>query len=474
MPRDDLPPSLQESILAALLFDEKSGAAIAAQVTPALFDEGYREIAERALAYRRRYRRAPGRAHLDDLFGQLLQPGRAPRLRRLVFDLAELGEGINGEFVVARTQEFIRDQRFKAALVQANSRYEQGGEDRANDIEAIFSKAVRFRAQTLEAGTFLNDTSRSLKFFERSTSGISLGIPLLDTMGLMLRPGEQILYIGPKGSGKSWMCVNVGANALKQGYRVLHVSLEMYEESVAARYYQRIFAAGVRPDKFNKTYLDFDRLGRLAGFRTRTVAPKWDFSAPGAQRELKRRLRPWGARLGNLVVKHFRSGSLTVGQFESYLDYLELEEKFIPSVVIIDYPDLMQLDPKNLRITTGRTFVDLRGVAAARRFGLFTPTQGNRSTLGGKKRTRAGDVSEDISKVFTADYVLTYQRTEAEKRIGLARLEVEHARETWDGAQIVITQSYPTGQFVLQSALMQEQAYWNRMQEITGDRGDED
>src|ERR1700691_1275248 len=104
MPIDDLPPSLQESILAALLFDERSGAAIAAQVRPAIFDEGYREIAEKALDYRRRYRKAPGRAHLDDLFGKLLQPGRASRLRRLVFDLAELAA--DGQF----NAEYVRSQ----------------------------------------------------------------------------------------------------------------------------------------------------------------------------------------------------------------------------------------------------------------------------------------------------------------------------------------------------------------------------
>src|SRR5258708_3823455 len=136
MPRDEIPPSLQESILAALLFDERAGTAIAAQITPELFDESYREIAERALGYRRRYGRAPGLTHLDDLFGRLLTPGRAPRLRRLVFELAELAEGINGDYVVARTQEFIREQHIKSSLIEANSRYEQGGDNRADDVEA--------------------------------------------------------------------------------------------------------------------------------------------------------------------------------------------------------------------------------------------------------------------------------------------------------------------------------------------------
>jgi hypothetical protein len=471
MPRDEIPTSLQESILAALLFNEKAGAAVAAQVTPALFDESYREIAERALGYRRRYGKPPGLTHLDDLFGKLLSPGRAPRLRRAVFELAELAEGLNGDYVVARTQEFIRDQKLKTALVEANGRYEQGGENRTEEVENILSAALRYRSTTLGAGTFLSDTKRSLKFFDRGATGISFGIPIFDQMGLVLAPKEQTLLIGPKGSGKTWSCVHVGAQGLLQRQRVLHLSLEMDEPYVTARYYQKLFAAARRPDKFDKTILEFDRMGRLAGFRTRKTTPRWDFSSSTAKRELLKRVQRWGTRLDRLVVKYFPSGQLTMSQLEGYLDYLEAQHNFVPTLLIVDYPDLMKQDSKDLRISLGQTFVNLRGIAGDRNMALFTPTQGGRLTIGAK-RTRSKDVTEDISKVFTADTTITYQRTEAEKRMGLARLSVEHSRGTSDGSTIIITQSYSTGQWVLQSSLMQD-AYWQRMKEVTGEASDD-
>jgi hypothetical protein len=461
MPRDDIPTSLQESILAALLFDDKSGAAVAAQVTPALFDESYREVAEKALAYRRKYSKAPGLTHLDDLFGRLLQPGRAPRIRRLVFDLAELSEGINGPYIVASTQEYVREQTIKAALVQANSRFEQGGENLADDVEGILHTALRYRTTTLDAGTFLNDTKRALKFFDRNEDGISFGIPEFDRMGLVLAPKKQTLLIAPKGTGKSWSCVHVGVESLRQQKRVLHITLEMPEEEVIPRYYQKIFAIASRRDEYEKAFLDFDRLGRLSGWRTRKITPRWSLESAGARRELLRLLRPWGTRLGKLVIKEFPSGQLTVSQLEGYMDYLEAEHKFVPGVLIVDYPDLMKQESKDLRTSIGRTFVDLRGIASKRNLALFTPTQGNRSTIGAK-RTRSKDVSEDISKVFTADNVIVLQRTEAEERMGLARLAVGHARGTRGNVEVLITQSYATGQFVLQSALIQK-VYWEKM-----------
>lgn len=467
---DELPPSLQESILAALVFDEKAGTTIAAQVLPRHFDDNYREIAERVLGYRRKYGRAPGRAHLDDLFGKQLHAGRTPRLRRVLFSLAELATDLNVDYVVSQTQEFVREQQIKAALIDANSRFEQGGEGLAADVEGIFGKALRFRAQTLDAGTFLNDTTKSLKFLDRSTEGgISLGIRELDRIGMMLFPGELFLYIAAKGTGKTWACVNVGKQALMQRKKVLHISNEVDEDIMTGRYYQSLFAAATRPDKYDKTFLEFDKLGRLAGFKTRAVSPKWDFSMPSARRILRKKLEPWGTRLGRLCIKKFPSGSLTIAQLESYLDFLEIEHNFIPQVLIVDYPDLMAQDTKNYRISLGRTFVDIRGILDDRHMAGFTPTQGNRSSIKAS-RVSSDMVSEDITKVNTADNVLTYSRTEAEKRLGLARLHVAHARNGRDGDTIVLTQSYATGQYVLSSAIMQ-QAYWDQLE---GEKEDEE
>lgn len=473
MPRDQIPTSLQENILAALLFDDRAGAAISAQVTPALFDENYREIAERALNYRRKYRKPPGLTHLDDLFGRLLAPGRAPRLRRIVFDLAELARGINGDFVVSQTQTFIREQNIKAALVNANSRYEQGGDEVADDVEGILSAALRFRSETLDAGVFLNDPTRSLKFLDRKELGISWGIEAFNNLGLQLLPGEQTLLIAPKGTGKSWSCIHVGTVALLQRYRVLHVSLEMSEEQVTKRYYQRLWSAGSRnEEKYNRSYLEIDRLGRLSGFRTRyDLTPRWNFSQASAKKELLKLIKQWGTKLDRLVIKSFHSGQLTLTQLEGFLDYLALQHKFYPNLLIVDYPDLMVQDPKNLRMTLNHTFVGLRGMAGKRNMALYTPTQGGRATIGAKYTGSKG-VSEDISKVFTADNVLSFQRTDAEKELGLGRIVIENARDVADGTEVLVTQAYALGQWVLKSARMQK-AYWERLARVTGD-GDRD
>lgn len=462
---DYLPPSLQESILAILIFEEKAGSIIAAQVSPKYFDESYREIAERVLDYRRKYSRGPGLVHLDDLFDKRLGDNNRPtKTRRILTQLAALSTELNVDYIVSQTQTFIREQQIKAALVAANARWEQGGEKVAPDIEGILHNALRFRTQTLDAGTFFNDLHKSLRFLDRSADdGVPFGIDELDRAKLALRSKEMTLYIAPKGTGKTWAAVHVGKQAFKARKRIVHITCEVSEEIVLQRYCQSFFAAATRSGSFVRTTLDFDDdnddgFKKLLGFRTNKVFPNWDFTSPEARKELRSRMTAWGIRLHRLVIKEFPSGTLTLPHLEAYLDFLMQEHKFQPDVLIVDYPDLMAQDSKNYRISLGRTFVDLRGILVDRNMAGFCPTQGNRSSLRAEK-VRSSMVAEDISKINTADIVMTYSRTEAEEERHLGRLHVAHARTTGDGMTVILTQSYATGQYVIASAPLQS-IYW--------------
>ena len=70
------------------------------------------------------------------------------------------------------------------------------------------------------------------------------------------------------------------------------------------------------------------------------------------------------------------------------------------------------------------------------------------------KNAQHTDVAEDWSKVQTADNIIVYNQTDAEKSVGCARLFVAKARNEEDGFSILINQQYKTGQFCLQSAIM--------------------
>lgn len=448
--------------MAVLVFDERAGAAVAAQVSPQHFDESYREIAEKVLAYRRKYGRGPGRAHLDDLFDKKLQDNNRPsRTRQLLMDLVGIAPELNAEYVLARTQRFVREQQLKAALVEGNSRWEQGGDDVSTDLEGILHKALKHRSTSLDAGTFLGDEKRALRFLDRDDGwGISYGIKQLDAIKLSMRPKEMTLYIGGKGTGKSWACVNAGKQAYKMGKRVLHITNEMSEELVTQRYLQALLGVSTHMDDFVRTEFEFNRKGGLVEMHTtKKMKSDWSLFGPDARQKLRREFQKVGTKYNRIVIKEFPSGSLTLSQLEAYLDYLEQEHRYHPDLLIIDYPDLMAQDTKNYRISLGRTFVGCRGILVDRHMAGFFPTQGNRSSLRATK-VSTDMVAEDVSKLHTADIVLTYSRTEAEKERNTARLFVGNARNQRDGAVIMMSQSYDTGQYVIDSHWMQ-QSYWD-------------
>jgi hypothetical protein len=67
------------------------------------------------------------------------------------------------------------------------------------------------------------------------------------------------------------------------------------------------------------------------------------------------------------------------------------------------------------------------------------------------KLIKGTHVSEDYSKIMTADYIITYNQTEKEYERGLARIWVEGARGASQGFMALISQTYANGQFCLDS-----------------------
>lgn len=458
--------SLQLSVLAALCFDPGHGAAIAAQVKPDHFDGVWRDFAARVLNYRKRYSKPPGENYIDDLAAQATMGKDSTLLKkRLLPSLFAEAEGLNAEYTATRVQDFVRRQVLKGALFEAGDRFAQDNEDLVGDVEGILHKALQFRQQTYDAGTFLND-AKALQFVGRQDNFVSLGIPELDSMRVGLIPKQLLLYIAGKAAGKSWFCVHCGKQALLQRQKVVHYSLEMAEEEVIPRYYQALFGVALEAERYNRTVLEFDDLGRLSGFKTKSVKTRLDFTQPGIKKLLRNKMASFGTRFANLVVKDFPTGSMTVAQLTGHLDYLEEVEGFVPNGFIVDYPKLMQSSRDNLRVDIGRNMEELRGVAGRRNMWLVAPHQGTRSTIGAK-RTKSKDAGEDISVVQTADTTLAFSRTEAEERLGLGRLSIEHARKSRGGGMILLSQSYETGQYVLSSALMSN-IYWDKLKAVGG------
>lgn len=472
---EQLPESLQEAVLTVLALDERYGPVLAGQVLPEHFDGQLHDAAAAILAHHRQYGRAPGEGTLTAVLATGPNEERVASARRLAGRLVAQAVSLNGAYVVSRADEFVRRQTLLGAVAEATDRFLAGTEEGLiTDVEGILRGALDHRRSELTTGLRLSDVNRGLRFLDRSREGYKLGVGPLDNAGVMLAPKELFLYVAPKNSGKSWFCVHCGRQALMQGAKVVHITLEMEEEKVWGRYHQALHAVGWKDEKQRRAVLTFDELNRLSGFKSEDHKPERAWSSPNTRKWLKGRVKQWGTRFDHLIIKEFPSGTLTMDALRGYLDFLAAAEKFVPHVLIVDYPDLMSLDRRNFRLDMGRLYVDLRGLGQDRNMVVVAPTQGNRSSLSAE-RVSSSMISEDVSKAFTADTVLTYSQTAAEERLGLARLHVDYARDSERGQTVLIVQSYATGQYVLPDrAALMRQVYWDRLDEMSGKTGDDE
>jgi replicative DNA helicase len=459
--------ALQENILTLLVFSDEYSSIIRNSITPNLFESAvFRDIASQAIDFIDQFGTSI-KEHLPDSLEHILEGSdkrKATSYSRVMDNLYLAKDSINGKYVINQLNGFIRQQNIKNAIVKAVASIENGEIDQAEvDLQYGLNKQI----VTFTPGISLGDASQSLKFFDSATEGIQLGIKTLDDRGITPAPGEMFLVIAPAKKGKSWALVHIGKMALLQRKKVLVITLEMSEYKYAQRFIQSFFAIGKREANVKTPQFVTDSLGRLVDIEIETIV-RPTLNDPGIRAELASRLTREFKYRPPLMIKQFPTGSLTIPALKAYLDGLERFHKFVPDVLIIDYPDLMEMDSKNLRIDTGRIYKDLRGIAVSRNLALVAASQGNREAATSKLVT--GEMaSEDYSKIATADNVITYSQTLQEKALGLARIFVSQGRNDEDKFVSLITQSYATGQFCLDSTLMLSD-YWDFVENLSAPR----
>lgn len=262
-----------------------------------------------------------------------------------------------------------------------------------------------------------------------------------------------MIFLAPTGRGKTWFLCHVGKHALMQRKKVLHVTLEIDAEPVAQRYYQMLFSMTKRPEDVKITRLKLDKeKGTVKEFSRATLRNAIAFTAKDIRKHLSGEVKKFEKRLGNVIIKRFAQRSLTMAGLNAYLDSLEAEG-WVPDIVILDYIGITATDVKNPRSTLGRAFEDFRGIMQTRNMAGVTAHQTSKVGMDAKE-VKVTHTAEDISLIFTSDIALTYSSTKAEEALGLARIGVGKARHERDKFEVIITQSYARGQFVLQAARM--------------------
>lgn len=412
----------QECLLAAMLGDQKFMSKSAGVLRPEYFDDEILQgIAETGLEFFEQRGVIPDSSAVLQEIKSRIAPGRKfgeyrDRIRSLFSRV-----GTNSGYYQAQALEFARKQAVMEAIREAQSLIEQGDVDA---IVPLIQKAVRVGDTNGElVDFFARAKERALGYQKARKYGgnsirervVSTGISSLDAVTHGgLGSGELGLVVAPAKHGKSTMLVNLGAAGVLAGKTVLHVTLELRERLLEAKYDSRFFGSSL---------LDIQK-------RPRRFLE--------AMHKLRAELQ------GKLIIKEFPTKCLTVRQLQSIASD-------IPGLglILVDYADLMRpvKSREELRFELRELYENLRGAAGELGVPIWTASQANRPSIG-QRLIGMEFVAESSDKVAICDVAFSLCQQAKEANAGQMRLYVMGSRIGPMGIEINCNVNWETSTIV--------------------------
>ena len=311
-------------------------------------------------------------------------------------------------FVKDEILKFCKNQEIKQAIMDSVSLLKHGNFD---EIKSKIDSAMKAGADTNIGLEYVTDVAA--RYNEAARHSITTGWDVIDDlMDGGLAPGELGVVMAPAGIGKSWLLINIGANAVKDGKTVIHYTLELNENYVGQRY-DSVFT-GI-PAQNLKNYRDDIEAKMLT---------------------LK----------GDLIVKYFPTKSVGVMGLKAHIEKTIMLGKK-PDLVIVDYGDLLKVNiKKDKHEALEDLYEELRGMAGEYEIPVWTASQAGRSALE-EDIIEADKIASSYGKVMVADFLMSLSRKVEDKMSGTGRGHVIKNRFGPDGITLPCKINTNNGQF---------------------------
>ena len=393
----------QEQIFQGLLTDHAWGTQIIEVMKADYFDLKYLAfLTDRYFKHFEKYKCFPTMQLLVSIVKEDLKTGPDVILKDQIIDFltrmrANPDVGDLG-YVKEKTLDFCKRQAFREALEKA---VEMVATDKFESVVDLMKHAVSVGMPNTIGHDFLEDAEA--RFVKINRNPCPTGLEVIDGKDILrggLGRGELGVVVAATGVGKSHWLVAMGAHALKLGKNVVHYTFELTETSVGLRYDSNLcgISSSDVPDRKDEVLKTYETM-----------------------------------ELGRLIIKEYPTGAATVQTLRSHIEKLSLKG-FIPSLIIIDYADIMRSSRTfdSLRHELKLVYEELRNLAMELNLPIWTASQSNRE---GSNADVVGleNMSEAYGKAMVADVVMSLSRKPSEKADGSGRLFVAKNRAGKDG-----------------------------------------
>jgi RecA/RadA recombinase len=393
----------QEGIFHGLLTDHPWAAQMMEVMKPAFFDVKFLQfLCDKYFLYHHKYKCFPSMGLLVPLIKEdLAESNDKILLDQTVDYLHRLKSSPNMgdlQYIKDKSLDFCKRQVFRDALEKA---VELISTDKFESVVGLMKEAVAVGLPSSVGHDFFEDFEA--RFVKSRRQCCPTGISRLDEKDILqggLGRGEIGVITANTGVGKSHFLVALGANAMRAGKNVVHYTFELTETAVGIRYDSNL-----------------------------CDVPSND--VPESKEIIMKRYK--GMELGRLIIKEYPTGSASVMTIRNHLEKLMMKN-FIPSLVIIDYADVMRSSRQydSLRHELKLIYEELRNLSMDMNIPIWTASQANRASSSADV-VGLENMSEAYGKAMVADVVLSLSRKPMEKDKGTGRIFIAKNRAGRDG-----------------------------------------
>lgn len=301
-------------------------------------------------------------------------------------------------FIKEQFLEFCKNQKMKNAIISSADYLKLGEFDK---IRTVVDDALKAGMERNLGHEYLTDIEKRMS--EMCRDSIKTNWPPIDILlDGGLAKGELGFVVAPAGSGKSWILTRLGAEAMRDGKNVLHVTLELNENYVGLRY-DSCF-----------TGINFQDIRKNID----VVKEKID--------SIK----------GKLFIKYFPIKTIASHTIKMHVERIQMLTGTKIDMIVVDYADLLRPSVSernsNSYSEAGSVYEELRAVAGELQIPIWSASQANRGAHE-EEVIQAHNVADSYRKIMTGDFVISLSRREEDKQCGTARIHVIKNRFGADG-----------------------------------------
>lgn len=303
---------------------------------------------------------------------------------------------VDKDILYVNAEAFVKEKLALSTLTSVIDRMQGGSVDPA-DLVNRFEKIAGISFLFDKGYNIYEDVERYIASIKDSENRLPTGFSEIDKNinGGIPSNGKCIAIVcAPTNMGKSIMLGNIAVNAAKQGKNVLIISLEMAEEVYASRIYADLYDMPIN-------------------------------SLPLMTEELKQHIAE--SKYGEVMIKEFPTGAMTVSQIDSYIDGL-IKSGMYFDLICVDYLTLLNAPGADNSNEAGRQLTrKLRALTYKYSVPIWTACQINREGM--KENTpELQHIAESIAIAADADLILSLHQQPEDKEMNIMRLSFLKSR----------------------------------------------